>query len=183
MGALVLALSLNGVQLEGPKSAFWKDFLRKFDFVGLLLFMGGTSCIIVGFSFASALSWTAPLTLTLVIGGTGLLISAGVYEVRTTRDALFPQAIFSNFNIIILLAVSLLHNVAFNAGTFYLALYYQVRNERLLIRTLGYTSNLDCQCIDLKSSRWRYAPSILVRFILGVDSRCLVPRRYSGAHA
>jgi hypothetical protein len=91
--------------------------------------------------------------------------------------------IFSDHFLVILLAVSLLHNVAFNAGTFYLALYYQVRNERLLIRTLGYTSNLDCQCIDLKSSRWRYAPSILVRFILGVDSRCLVPRRYSGAHA
>jgi MFS family permease len=35
MGALVLALSLNGVQLEGPKGASWKDFLRKFDFVGL----------------------------------------------------------------------------------------------------------------------------------------------------
>jgi hypothetical protein len=79
--------------------------------------MGGTSCIIVGFNFASARSCepqrhpfsltvlkcrypgTAPLTLTLIIGGTGLLISAGVYEVQTTRDALFPQAIFNNFNI------------------------------------------------------------------------------------
>ena len=35
MGAFVLALSLNGIQLEGPKGASWKDFLRKFDFVGL----------------------------------------------------------------------------------------------------------------------------------------------------
>jgi hypothetical protein len=79
--------------------------------------MGGTSCIIVGVNFASARSCesqhlsllftvlkcrypgTAPLTLTLIIGGAGLLISAGVYEVQTTRDALFPQAIFNNFNI------------------------------------------------------------------------------------
>lgn len=128
IGALVLALSLNGVELEGPKGASWKDFLRRFDFIGLLLFMGGTSCIIVGCSFATARGWTAPLTLTLIIGGTGLLISAGVYEVHTTRDALFPQAIFNNFDIIILLTVSLLHNVAFNAGTFYLALYYQTVN-------------------------------------------------------
>ena len=35
LGALVLALSLNGIELEGPKSASWKDFLRRFDFVGL----------------------------------------------------------------------------------------------------------------------------------------------------
>lgn len=129
-----------------------------------------------------------------------MLISAGVYEVRTTRDALFPQAIFSNFNIsmstfplvpsfliflVILLTVSLLHNVAFNAGTFYLALYYQVCSERLLrvIRTLRYTSNLDCQSVDLKSSCWSYAPSILLRFISGIDACCLAPRHYSGTHA
>ena len=34
-GALVLALSLNGIELEGPKGASWKDFLRRFDFFGL----------------------------------------------------------------------------------------------------------------------------------------------------
>lgn len=87
---------------------------------------------------------TGTSTLTLIVVGTGLLISAGVHEVHTSRDALFPRAIFSNFNIsmstmfslgaifpdlllVILLIVSLLHNVAFNTGTFYLALYYQVR--------------------------------------------------------
>ena len=128
-----------------------------------------------------------------------MLISAAVYEVRTTRDALFPQAIFSNFNIsmstfplvpsfliflVILLTVSLLHNVAFNAGTFYLALYYQVCSERLrVIRTLRYISNLDCQSVDLKPSRWSNAPSILLRFISGIDARCLAPRHYSGTHA
>ncbi|KAI0001573.1 major facilitator superfamily domain-containing protein [Russula vinacea] len=159
MGALVLVLSLNGVQLEGPKGASWKDFLRKFDFVGLLLFMGGTSCIIVGFSFASTLSWTAPLTLTLVIGGTGLLISAGVYEIRTTRDALFPQAIFNNFNIIILLTVSLLHNVAFNAGTFYLALYYQTVNASI--------SNLRTGVMLLPYSLGSSLASIPVAWLLG----------------
>jgi len=49
----VLALSLHGIELEGRKGASWKDLLHRFDFVGLLLFMGSTSCIIVGFSFAS----------------------------------------------------------------------------------------------------------------------------------
>ena len=50
-------------------------------------------------------------------------------------------AIFSDIFLVILLTVSLLHNVAFNAGTFYLALYYQVCGERPLINTLGYISN------------------------------------------
>jgi hypothetical protein len=87
----------------------------------------------------------------------------------------------SDYFLVILLAISLLHNVAFNAGTFYLAFYYQVCNERPLIRTLRYTSNLDCQCINLKSPRCSYAPSILPRFFPGIDSRCLASRHYSGA--
>lgn len=35
MGALVLAISLNGVDLERPKGTSWKDFIHKFDFAGL----------------------------------------------------------------------------------------------------------------------------------------------------
>ncbi|KAH9003979.1 amino acid permease ScVBA-like protein [Lactarius hatsudake] len=130
-GAVVLVLSLHGIELAVPEGASWKDFLRKFDFVGLLLFMGSTSCIILGFSFASAHGWTAPSTLTLIIVGSCFLIAAGVHEVWTTRDALFPHAIFNNFNIIILLIVSLLHSVAFNTGTFYLALYFQTVNASI----------------------------------------------------
>jgi hypothetical protein len=34
-GALVLALSLNGIELAPSEGASWKDFLHKFDFVGL----------------------------------------------------------------------------------------------------------------------------------------------------
>jgi len=79
--------------------------------------MGSTSCIILGFSFASTRGCEfdaylffleilqcrnpgkATSTLTLIVLGTALLISAGFHEVYTTRDALFPRAIFSNFNI------------------------------------------------------------------------------------
>jgi hypothetical protein len=35
MGALVLALSLNGIELAASEGASWEDFLHKFDFVGL----------------------------------------------------------------------------------------------------------------------------------------------------
>lgn len=33
--ALVLALSLNGIEFAASKGASWKDFLRRFDFAGL----------------------------------------------------------------------------------------------------------------------------------------------------
>lgn len=72
-----------------------------------------------------------------------MLICGGVYEVRTRREALFPVTVFTDpttsksisssiltrsaqAQIVIILVVTFLHNIAFNAGTFYLALYYQV---------------------------------------------------------
>jgi len=76
-----------------------------------LLFMGGTSCIIIGFSFATEIGCkgfrsrlrrntvnpvigSAPSTLALIIIGTSVLICGGIYENFTTRDCLFPQTAF-----------------------------------------------------------------------------------------
>jgi len=77
--------------------------------------MSGTSFIIVGFSFATlkGCKWvsvqrtghpdlnvrfpgTAPTTLGLIIGGTVLLALGAVYEVRTSREALFPPQLFKD---------------------------------------------------------------------------------------
>jgi len=92
-----------------------------------------------------------------------LLISAGVHEVHTSRDALFPRAIFSNFNIIILLIVSLLHNVAFNTGTFYLALYYQTVNMSF--------SNIRAGVMLLPYSLGSSLASMPVAWLLGAIQR------------
>lgn len=89
------------------------------------------------------------MTLTLIILGIVILICGGFYELRTKREALFPRAIFNNlttgkkmkaklretqlrFSTGIILVVTFLHNFAFNAGTFYLALYFQVREARVI---------------------------------------------------
>ncbi|KAI0308250.1 major facilitator superfamily domain-containing protein [Multifurca ochricompacta] len=159
-GALVLALSLNGIKLAVPEGASWKVFLQRFDFIPIYC---STSCIIVGFSFASAQGWTAISTLTLIIVGSLMLILAGVHEVRTTRDALFPHAIFNNSNIIILLIVSLLHNVAFNSGTFYLALYFQTVNVS--------TSTLRSGLMILPYSLGSSLASMPVAWLLGAIQR------------
>ncbi|KAG6828608.1 hypothetical protein H0H92_007303 [Tricholoma furcatifolium] len=137
LGFLVIFTSLRGVHLtKAPTSISWHDLIQKFDFGGLILFMGGTSCIILGFSFATeygcysegipsgrAISTLVPITLGLLI-----LICGGFYEVHTSRDPLFPASTFKNLTAVTILCVTFLHNFSFTAGTFYLALYYQAAN-------------------------------------------------------
>jgi len=51
-----------------------------------------------------------------------------LYEKNTTRDCLFPETAFNDTTTVMILLITFLHNFAFNAGTFYLALYYQAVN-------------------------------------------------------
>ncbi|KAF5311769.1 hypothetical protein D9619_003385 [Psilocybe cf. subviscida] len=124
----VLFWSLRGIELNKPSNASWKTLRERFDFFGLALFMSGTSCIIIGFSFATDSGWGAPSTLALIIIGTCILICGGFYERHTTRDSLFPATAFRDITTISILVISFFHNFAFTAGTFYLALFYQAAN-------------------------------------------------------
>jgi hypothetical protein len=126
-----------------------------------VLFMGGTSCIIIGFSFATEFGCVffhlscigsvsfivregvSPLILSLLIIGVLLLLYAGYHEKHTSRECLFPSTTFNNLStgyslhfifthpseisLAVILIITFLHNFAFSAGTFYLALFYQVR--------------------------------------------------------
>ncbi|KAI0050719.1 amino acid permease ScVBA-like protein [Auriscalpium vulgare] len=134
VAVLILAASLHNAGLHAAQDASWKSFWQKFDFAGLFLFITGTCCIIVGFSFASSNGWIAPSTLGLILGGVALLAGAGFYESWTTREALFPPAAFKKLNIVIILTINLLHNFAFTSGTFYLALYYQLVDSSTPLR-------------------------------------------------
>ncbi|KAI0670178.1 amino acid permease ScVBA-like protein [Trametes maxima] len=125
---VTLWLSLRHVYVGRTSDVSWRSFARTFDFVGLFLFMGGSSCIVIGFNFATQLGWTSASTLALIVVGILVLIAGAFYEVRTKRDALFPPIAFRDRTIVITLATTFLHNFAFNAGTFYLALYFQAVN-------------------------------------------------------
>ncbi|KIJ21518.1 Drug:H+ antiporter-2 family protein [Paxillus involutus ATCC 200175] len=122
---ILLVLSLRGVTLGPAKGASWRTFAQKFDFLGLLLFMAGTGFLVVGFSFAMDNGWTAPSTLSLIISAPLILVFGGFYEAHTKRDALFPPAVFRSLTVVFILVITFFHNLAFNAGTFYLALYFQ----------------------------------------------------------
>lgn len=76
--------------------------------------MGGSSCIVIGFNFATQLGCTSARprcgiactnaaatglcasTLTLIVVGVLVLVIAAFYEVRTKRDALFPPIAFKD---------------------------------------------------------------------------------------
>ncbi|EMD41616.1 hypothetical protein CERSUDRAFT_70139 [Gelatoporia subvermispora B] len=120
---IVLCFSLRSVQIGSESGTTWSKLWRTFDFLGLILFMGGSSCIVIGLNNATNLRADEATTITLILVGVVVLVSGGVYETRTKRDALFPPIAFRDLTIV--LFIIFLHNFAFNAGTFYLALYFQ----------------------------------------------------------
>ncbi|EMD30934.1 hypothetical protein CERSUDRAFT_163630 [Gelatoporia subvermispora B] len=122
---IVLSFSLRSVQIGSGGGTTWSKFWRTFDFLGLILFMGGSSCIVIGLNNAPNFRTDEAATITLILVGVVVLMSGGVYETRTKRDALFPPVAFRDLTIVIVLFIIFLHNFAFNAGTFYLALYFQ----------------------------------------------------------
>ncbi|KIK71339.1 hypothetical protein GYMLUDRAFT_90316 [Collybiopsis luxurians FD-317 M1] len=124
IGFLILLVALRNVRLDPPTNASY-SFLRRFDFGGLILFMSGTCGMIVGFSFATTSGWRSPSTIILIVSGLLILFCGSLYEVYTTRDSLFPPTMLKNRTAVIILMIAFLHNIVFNAGTFYLALFYQ----------------------------------------------------------
>ncbi|KAF9073817.1 major facilitator superfamily domain-containing protein [Rhodocollybia butyracea] len=127
VGFLILSVTLHGVQLSSSRQTDASySLLKRFDFIGLTMFMAGTCCIVVGFSFATGNGgWKSPSTIVLIILGLIILVFGSLYETYTTRDSLFPPTIFKSRTAVTVLVIAFLHNFAFNAGTFYLALFYQ----------------------------------------------------------
>ncbi|KAI0728583.1 amino acid permease ScVBA-like protein [Fomitopsis betulina] len=123
--SIALWCSLGGVNLASSVDVTWTKLWKTFDFLGLILFMSASSCVVIGLNLSSDAGWASPATLCPIVIALLVLIMAGVYEVRTKRDALFPTAVFTDWTIVSILVVVFLHNFAFNAGTFYLALFFQ----------------------------------------------------------
>ena len=87
---------------------------------------------------------SSPLILSLLIFGVLLLLFAGFHEKHTSKECLFPPTTLHNLStgyllpiifhgslserlLGVILIITFLHNFAFSAGTFYLALFFQVR--------------------------------------------------------
>ncbi|KAH7104341.1 MFS general substrate transporter [Auriculariales sp. MPI-PUGE-AT-0066] len=112
---------------ESTWKAVYHKFRDTFDFIGLILLMGGTACLLLGFSRSSSTGWNNRVTIALIAVGVPLLIGALVYETRTRRDALIAPSLFYSTTACIVFASSFFITFAFNAATFYLAVFAQAR--------------------------------------------------------
>jgi hypothetical protein len=87
--------------------------------------MGSTSALVIGFSFAGQDGWSSSKTLGLILTGIGGLLVAFVWETLVGTRALLPPGIFKQATVVNVLVISILHNFAFNAGTYFIPVYYQ----------------------------------------------------------
>lgn len=105
-----------------------EPFRRLTNIIFRVLLMGSTSALVIGFSFAGQDGWSSPRTLGLILTGIGGLLIASVWETSVGTRALLPPGIFKQATIVNVLAISILHNFAFNAGTYFIPVYYQAVN-------------------------------------------------------
>ena len=121
-----------------------------------------------------------------MIAGVALLALGAVYEVKTPREALFPiqlfkdiscgtvtsvaslNAVFMDHGTVAILIVVFLHSFCFTAGTFYIAIYFQVRSQRtsnLWIRQFGGLTSHRLKGCEWNVSilRWDSFSSLFIR--------------------
>lgn len=124
-GGAAVALLFFTLHLNPHHGKPFRQHVREFDFLGLFLLISGVICLLLGFN-QSETSWRSPATISLLVIGIVLLISAGFWEVHTTRSPIIPPRVFKTRTTGIILVSSCLHSFTFFSGAFYLPLYYQV---------------------------------------------------------
>ncbi|ETW81546.1 MFS amino acid permease [Heterobasidion irregulare TC 32-1] len=124
-GGAAVALLFFTLHLNPHHGKPFRQHVREFDFLGLFLLIAGVICLLLGFN-QSETSWRSPATISLLVIGIVLLISAGFWEVHTTRSPIIPPRVFKTRTTGIILVSSCLHSFTFFSGAFYLPLYYQV---------------------------------------------------------
>ncbi|KAI0064575.1 MFS general substrate transporter [Artomyces pyxidatus] len=102
-----------------------RQHVQQFDFVGLLLLVGGVVCILIGFNSGET-NWSSAETIALLTVGCVLLLAGSINEVYTSRSPIIPPRLFRTRTTAIILITNLFHAVTFFGGAYYLPLYFQV---------------------------------------------------------
>ncbi|KAK4703919.1 hypothetical protein P7C70_g2297, partial [Phenoliferia sp. Uapishka_3] len=92
-GGFALALLIFTLNLNPHRGMTFADFRRTFDFLGLFFIVGGTVCVLLGFSFGET-NWNTPQTISLLTIGGLLLVSAAFWETYTSRSPIIPPRLF-----------------------------------------------------------------------------------------
>lgn len=99
-------------------------FFKRFDTVGAILTLFGTGMFTAGITLGPADGWKSPVTLCLMIIGFVLIVLFGFWETKYPHP-LMPPFIWKDRNFTLLIAVTVLGFMAFQASAFYLAYFMQ----------------------------------------------------------
>ena len=112
--------------------------LRKLDFVGVILFLGGTTSIIMAIDFGGALfAWNSGQIIGLFVVSVLIWVSFGVQQARflvTTRsDRTFPVHFVASYEMAILFAQTSIAIACIVVPIYFIPLYFQfVRGDSAL---------------------------------------------------
>ena len=125
VAALMLVFFLH---LNPTKRRTFGDFVRTFDFVGLLLLVSGVVLLLIGFQFAQTAvkGWADAATVAPLVLGVVLLVVGGIYESYTTKDPILPPRLFKTRTTSIILTVTLIHAFCFFGACYFVPLYFQI---------------------------------------------------------
>jgi len=140
-GGLAGALLFFFLNLNPTPHRPFKEHMREFDFIGLIVIVAGVVCLLIGFN-SSETTWKSAETIALLAIGVVLLVAGGINELFTKRSPIIPPRIFRTRTTGIILITTFLHAMTFFAGSYYLPLYYQVLGASATgsgIRMLSYS--------------------------------------------
>lgn len=145
-GGVAAVLLFFFLHLNPHQGRSLREHVSEFDFLGLLLVIGGIVSVLLGFSYGQE-SWSAKETIALLVVGFVLLIACGINEYYTTRSPIVPPRLFRTRTTAVILLGNLVHGMTFMAGAFYLPLYYQVLGSSatgagVLMLTFSFSSSL-----------------------------------------
>ncbi|KAJ5722768.1 Efflux pump dotC [Penicillium malachiteum] len=125
-GIALLLLYLN-LKLSTEKEPILHG-LAKLDWIGFLLIIGGTICLLYGLeSGSSGLSdWASPSVICLLVFGILILALFLFWEGKFAKRPLIPLRIFQQRTCLASFVVGCLHAFVFTSFDFFLPLYYQV---------------------------------------------------------
>ncbi|KZS98567.1 MFS general substrate transporter [Sistotremastrum niveocremeum HHB9708] len=117
---LLFFLKLNPV----PKKSL-RQATSEFDFIGLVLIIGGVVLLLVGFN-NSQTSWSSAETIALLVVGGIMFVAGCVNEFYTNRSPIIPPRLFQTRTTAVVLLGVFLHGVVFFAAAYYAPVYFQV---------------------------------------------------------
>lgn len=159
--------------------------MKEFDFLGLLLSVGGVICILVGFNYSQN-SWSDTRTIALLVVGGVLFILTAVNEAMlTNRNPIFPPRMFQTRTTAGLLLSGFFQLLSFTGASYYLPNYFQVLGASATasgVRLIPFSLGASLFAIiggQIVSRTGKYRPTIWASWFIMVFSFVSIESRSS----